>query len=126
MAKNTRRTSATKVASAKIAGKATQATTKNRRRKPRRTFKTYVGRVLRQTNTKLTLSSAAAAVLDSFVNHQFDVLASQAAAVARVNKKTTIGTREIQAAVRLCLPPVLAKHAIAEGSKAVARATAPR
>ena len=63
-------------------------------------------------------------MVNSFVNHQFDVIATQAAQVARVNKKKTLGSREIQTAVRLCLPAELAKHAMAEGTKAVARATA--
>jgi len=94
-------------------------------RKPRRSFKTYISRVLKQTaKTKLTLSSKAAAVLNSFVLHQLDVIATQAAQVARVNKKSTLGSHEIQTAVRLVLPAELAKHAMAEGTKAIGRASA--
>jgi len=42
----------------------------------------------------------------------------------RVNKKRTLGSREIQTAVRLVLPAELAKHAMAEGTKAVAKVSA--
>ena len=94
-------------------------------RKPRRSFKTYISRVLKASaKTKLTLSSRAAAVLNSFVNHQLDVIATQAAQVARVNKKSTLGSHEVQTAVRLVLPAELAKHAMAEGTKAIGRASA--
>lgn len=96
-----------------------------RGRKPRRSFKTYISRVLKQTaKTKLTLSGRAAAVINSFVNDQLDRIATQAAQVARSNRKQTLGSREIQTAVRLALPAELAKHAMAEGTKAVGRASA--
>jgi histone H2B len=105
--------------------KAAAAGGKKRGRKPRRSFKTYISRVLKQTaKTKLTLSSRAAAVINSFVNDQFDRIATQAAQVARVNKKSTLGSREVQTAVRLALPAELAKHAMAEGTKAVGRVSA--
>ena len=45
----------------------------------------------------------------------------QAAALARVNKKQTLGSREMQTAVRLVLPADLAKHAMSEGTKAVGK-----
>ena len=96
-----------------------------RHRKPKRSFKVYISRVLKQTaKTKLTLSSRAAAVIDSFVVDMLDRIATQAAQVARVNKRSTLGSREVQTAVRLALPAELAKHAMAEGTKAVARASA--
>ena len=89
-------------------------------------FKTYIGRLLKQTSKdkKLTMSKQAAAVLDSFANHMLDTLAEQAAQVARAGKVQTLGPREIQAAVKLTLQSDLAKHAMAEGTKAVARASA--
>ena len=39
-------------------------------------------------------------------------------------KRQTIGSREVQTAVRVVLPAELAKHAMAEGTKAVAKASA--
>ena len=102
-----------------------KAGAKRSNRKPKRSFKVFIGRVLRQTaKSKLTLSGKAAAVINSFVNHQFDAIASQAAQVARVSGEKTLSSRAIQTAVRLTLPTELAKHAMAEGTKAVARASA--
>jgi len=43
--------------------------------------------------------------------------------LARVNKKPTLTSREIQTAVRLVLPGELAKHAVSEGTKAVTKFT---
>ena len=109
---------------AKAATKAS-AGKKGGNRKPKRSFKVYIQRVLKATaKTKLTLSGRAMAIVNSFVKDMLDRVATQAAQVARVNKKSTMGSREIQTAVRLVLPAELAKHAMAEGTKAVAKATA--
>ena len=44
------------------------------------------------------------AILNSFIVDQFEKIATQAATLARVNKKPTLTSREIQTAVRLVLP----------------------
>ena len=93
-------------------------------RKPKRSWSVYVHRSLKQVNANLTLSAKSMKILNSFVNDMFDRIATQAAALARVNKKSTLGSREVQTAVRLTLPAELAKHAMAEGTKAVAKASA--
>ena len=59
----------------------------------------------------------------SFITDQFEKIATQAAQLARVNKKPTLTSREIQTAVRLVLPGELAKHAVSEGTKAVTKFT---
>jgi len=43
--------------------------------------------------------------------------------LVRTNKGKTLSAREVQTAVRLTLPGELAKHAQAEGTKAVAKFT---
>lgn len=93
-------------------------------RKPKRSFAVFIHRTLKQVNKGLTLSSRTMRVLNSFVNDMFDRVASEAANLARVNKRRTLGSREVQTAVRLVLPAELAKHAMAEGTKAVAKASA--
>ncbi len=93
-------------------------------RKGKRTFKVYISRALKQVNKSLTVSSTAMKILNGFVNDQFDRIATQAAALARANKKSTLGSREVQTAVRLLLPAELAKHAMAEGTKAIAKIAA--
>jgi hypothetical protein len=57
------------------------------------------------------------------VGMQFEKIATQAAQLARVNKKPTLTSREIQTAVRLVLPGELAKHAVSEGTKAITKFT---
>lgn len=95
-----------------------------RHRKGRRTWSTYVYRALKQVNKELTVSSKAMAVVNSFVSDIFERIAGEAASLARINKRRTLGSREIQTAVRLLLPAELGKHAMAEGTKAVAKASA--
>jgi histone H2B len=107
--------SAGKRAGKKSAGK------KARKGKGKRSFATYIRRALGQVNKDLTLSGKSMAILNSFVNDYFDRIATEAAALARASKRTTLGSREVQTAVRLLLPAELAKHAMAEGARAVAK-----
>ena len=95
-------------------------------RKPKRSYSSYISKVLRgaSKNKKITMSSKAMAVCNSLVVDFFDRLATEAAALARSQKKRTLGSREVQTAVRLTLPAELAKHAMAEGTRAVAKASA--
>jgi histone H3/H4 len=64
-----------------------------------------------------------AARRNSFINDIFEKIATEAAKLARYNKKPTVTSREIQTAVRLILPGELAKHAVSEGTKAVTKFT---
>jgi hypothetical protein len=61
--------------------------------------------------------------LNSFINDIFERLATEASKLAKINKTKTLSSREIQTAVRLTLPGELAKHAMSEGTKAVAKFT---
>ena len=80
-------------------------------------------KVLKQVHPDTGISSKAMAILNSFVIDQFEKIAAAAAQLARVNKKPTLTSREIQTAVRLVLPGELAKHAVSEGTKAVTKFT---
>ena len=92
-------------------------------RKPR-SFGRYISKVLKgSSKSKLTMSSKAVKIIDSLIKDQMDVIATQSAALARSAKKRTLGSREVQAAVRLTLPAELAKHAMAEGTRAVAKSS---
>ena len=62
-------------------------------------------------------------IMNSFVNDIFERVASEASRLAKYNKKPTVGSREIQTAIRLLLPGELAKHAVSEGTKAVTKFT---
>ncbi len=76
-----------------------------------------------QVHPDTGISSKAMGIMNSFINDIFEKLAQEAARLARYNKKPTITSREIQTAVRLILPGELAKHAVSEGTKAVAKFT---
>lgn len=101
------------------AGKKSASTGKKGGRKPRRSWNVFIHRALRALKKNKSLSSKLMKILNSFVGDLFERLATEAAHLVRVNKKRTLGAREIQTAVRLVLPADLAKHAMAEGTKAV-------
>jgi len=103
---------------------ATKAAAKRSNRKPRRTWNVYVNRSLRALKKNKGMSSKMMKIMNSFVSDLFERVASEAAALVRANKKRTLGAREVQTAVRLVLPADLAKHAMAEGTKAVKNASA--
>ena len=97
---------------------------KKSHRKPRRSWNVYINRSLKSINKAVGISGKAMKIVNSFVSDVFDRVASEAAHLVRVNKKRTLGSREIQTAVRLVLPAELAKHAMAEGTKAIAKVSA--
>ena len=82
-------------------------------------------------------SSEAMFIMNSFVNDFFESIAAQASKLAHFDKRwvslvpnlltpvprSTITSREIQTALRLLLPGELAKHAVSEGTYAVAKYT---
>lgn len=92
-------------------------------RKGKRTWSVYVHRTLKQIHKNVGLSGKGMKVLNSFCQDIFERIAVEAAALTRFNKTKTMSSREIQTAVRLALPAELAKHAMAEGTKAVAKYT---
>ncbi len=90
-------------------------------RRGKRSFNIYIKRSLKAVDKSVRLSSKAAAVVNSFVNDMFDRIAVEAAALARASKRATLGSREVQTAVRLLLPAELSKHSMAEGARAVSK-----
>jgi histone H2B len=59
--------------------------------------------------------------MNSFVIDLFDRIIIEANRLSFYNKGKTLTAREIMTAVRLIIPGELAKHAISEGTKAVAK-----
>eukprot|EP00957_Ditylum_brightwellii_P134976 10291389-Ditylum_brightwellii.AAC.1 len=55
------------------------------------------------------------------INNIFKRIATKAGKLSTYNKKATLSSREIQTAVCLIFPGELAKHAVSEGTKAVAK-----
>ena len=86
-------------------------------------FSTFIFKVLKQVHPDTGISSKAMSVMNSFSNDIFHKIAAEASKLAKYNKRPTINSRDIQTAVRLILPGELAKHAVSEGTKAVAKYT---
>nr|XP_043624240.1 histone H2B.3-like [Erigeron canadensis] len=86
-------------------------------------YRRYVYRVLKQVHPDLGISSKTMTIINNLMNDMFERLAETAAKLSEYNKKMTLSSREIQAAVKLVVPGELGKHAIAEGTKAVTNYT---
>ena len=97
--------------------------TKARKKRKSESFNTYIYKVLKQVHPDTGISSRAMSVMNSLSNDVFQRLATEASKLAQNNKRPTIISRDIQTAVRLILPGELAKHAVSEGTKAVAKYT---
>ena len=106
-----------------MAKKGKKSASKRRSKKRVESFGIYIYKVLKQVHPETGISSKAMSIMNSFINDIFEKIASEAARLARYNKKPTITSREIQTAVRLILPGELAKHAVSEGTKAVTKYT---
>ncbi|RNF00336.1 histone H2B variant [Trypanosoma rangeli] len=97
-----------------------------RRGKKQQRWDLYIHRTLRHVYKRGTLSKAAVRVLSSFIEDMYSKIQSEAVHVACINNVKTLTAREIQTSARLLLPPELAKHAMSEGTKAVAKYNASR
>jgi histone H2B len=92
-----------------------------RHKKRIETFSSYIFKVLKQVHPDIGISNKAMFVMNSFVTDIFERIAREGAKLVDMNDRNTLGSREIQTAVRLALPGDLAKHAVSEGGKAVAK-----
>jgi histone H2B len=92
---------------------------KKKRKARKESYSSYIYKVLKQVHPDTSISARSMSVMNSFINHMFDQIATESGKLVRYNKKNTLTTREIQTAIRLLFPGELAKHAISEGTKAV-------
>ena len=114
---------AKKTPSGKASASRARAAAKKAAPKRRRTetFSVYIYRVLKQVHPETGISKRSMSIMNSFINDVFEKIASESSRLVRYNKKHTLSSREVQAAVRLLLPGELAKHAVTEGTKAVTK-----
>lgn len=129
------RKSATKAATATTAvskkSKITPATdgggesgaTKKRSSHTRRdthSFDTYLYRVLKSVHGDIyNIKKSSLATLDDIIHNVLERVAREASGLLSTKHKATMTSREIQTAVRLVFRGELAKHAVAQGTKAV-------
>ncbi len=96
---------------------------KGKKKRRSESYSIYSYKVLKQVHPDTGISSKGMSIMNSFITDIFDKIANEAGKLVRYNKKGTLSSREIQTAVRLILPGELAKHAVSEGTKAVANYT---
>uniref|UniRef100_A0A915DY96 Histone H2A/H2B/H3 domain-containing protein n=1 Tax=Ditylenchus dipsaci TaxID=166011 RepID=A0A915DY96_9BILA len=101
---------------------------KEKRKKARNeTFAVFIYRVLKQVHPDVGMSSQAMSVMNSFVRDIFERIAAESGRLAQHTrqakhlKNSSISSHEVQTAVRLVLPGELSKHAVSEGTKAMAK-----
>ncbi|CAE8656264.1 unnamed protein product, partial [Polarella glacialis] len=88
-----------------------------RKKKSVKRYGSYIMKVLKQVHPKMRISNQAMSVMESCVGDTFERIASEASRLCRTGKSSTMGTREIQSAVRLVFPGELSRHAVSEGCK---------
>ena len=94
-----------------------------RRRRRNETYSVYINKVLKQVHQDTKISRTSMNVMNSFITDLFERLSLEASKLARMRKKATLSARDIRTSVKLLLPDELAKHALREGSKAIAKFT---
>ena len=104
----------------KVTKKPKELVATKKRRSPE-TYKNYISKVLKQVHPQTRISKKGVAIVNSFVCDTFERVAVEASKLCRMSKRVTMGSREVQSAIRLVLPGELAKHAVSEGTKAMTK-----
>ncbi|CAL8139008.1 unnamed protein product [Orchesella dallaii] len=97
--------------------------TKQRKKKRKETYGIYIYKMLKYVHSDIGITAISMSIMNSLMTDIFERIAAEASRLAHYNKKSTITSREIQTAVRLIFPGELARHAVSEGTKAIARYT---
>ena len=84
-------------------------------------FEIYIRRVLKQVHPDTGISGSALSCLNNLVEITIQKIMIGVNRLLLSTGKKTINTRDVQDAVRLAFPGELCKHALSEGTKAVAK-----
>jgi histone H2B len=84
---------------------------------PEVNFSIYIYKVLKQVHPGTGITSEAKAQVNSLLNVVAEAISSKAAFICHKDKKKTLSSRMVQAAMRLVLPGELAKHAVLSHNK---------
>lgn len=84
-------------------------------------YNIYIYKVLRTINTDMGISRQAMAIMNNFVVDTMENIAMEASRLVAKSKKSTMGSRDIQAATKLVVPGELSKHAHIEAVKAITK-----
>ena len=89
------------------------------RRKNFQSFSLYIYKVLKSIANDVGISRKGMAVVNSLVTDMFEQIAVEGSRLVRYTGKRTLSANDVQAAVKLLLPPDLGSHAIMEANKAL-------
>ena len=92
-----------------------------RRRKGVSSYKSYIFKVMKQVHPEARISKKGMMIINNFVSDTFEQIATEASKLCRIHKRMTMGSRDVQSAIRLVLPGELSKHAVSEGTKAMTK-----
>eukprot|EP01012_Entosiphon_sulcatum_P044414 TRINITY_DN590_c0_g1_i1.p1 TRINITY_DN590_c0_g1~~TRINITY_DN590_c0_g1_i1.p1 ORF type:complete len:149 (-),score=34.97 TRINITY_DN590_c0_g1_i1:94-519(-) len=92
-----------------------------KKKKRQESWSLYIFKVLKQVHHDLAISQKAMNIMNSFISDIFERLNVECSKLAKINKTKTLSSREVQTSVRLLIPGELAKHAMSEGTKAIAK-----
>ena len=96
---------------------------KVKRRRGPATFNSYIFKVMKQVHPETRISKKGMTIINNFVTDTFEKIATEASKLCRIHKRMTMGSRDVQSAIRLVLPGELSKHAVSEGTKAMTKFT---
>lgn len=93
---------------------------KKLKKKNFKSFAIYLFKLLRfVAKDNFGISRQSMLIMNNFVNDMLEKIATEAGRLVAHGKKTTLGSREIQSAIKLLIPGELAKHANIEAMKAI-------
>lgn len=84
-------------------------------------FNIYIEKVLKEIHSDKGISGEAMVEMNNMIVFFIDKIMRAVNKLTEQSEKQTISSKEIQTAVRLCLPGELAKHAVSEGTKAIVK-----
>jgi len=89
--------------------------------KKRPAYSTYIYKVLKQVHPDTGISQKSMQIMNDYIYDILIRVGKEAQVLCELFNKKTLTSREIQTAIRLCLPGELCKHAVSEGTKAVTK-----
>lgn len=104
-----------------VKGKAKGTEPRKRRTRRSETYSSYIMKILKQVHPNIGISKLGMKIMNSLIQDTFQRIADESGKLVRYSNKGTLGSREVQTAIRLVLPGELAKHAVSEGTKAVTK-----
>jgi histone H2B len=91
----------------------------SKKKKRRETYSSYIYKVLKQVHPDTSISKQSMSIMNSIIIDVCERIVVEAGKLSAYNKKATLGSREIQTAVRLTLSGELAKHAVTQSVIAI-------